>query len=192
MRGTCDGISSLGGRERGFTLIEILIVMGLVGVLVALTAPNLTVIIPQIKVDKAASKLAADLRLAQQKAVEEMALVRFRIEPSQNRYYAMVRERGAAGLWYQDGYNDYVEDPLKGGAYLLVDFDVSTNRFHGVEITSISPASALGETWGFYISELGELRWPFSDITVTLTDPRSGYSRQVQITHPLGKVTVLP
>jgi len=166
--------------------------MGMVGVLVALTIPNFSRAIPQMKVDKAVSKLAADIRLAQQKAIEEMALVRFRIEPSQNRYYGMVRERGSAGLWYQDGYDDYVEDPLKGGAYLVVDYDETANRFRGVDISSVNPWFAQGETWGFYISELGELRWPFEDITVTLSDPGTGYYRQVRIAYPLGRVTVLP
>lgn len=178
--------------QGGFTLLEILIVMGIVGVLVAVIIPDFNRVIPEMKVDKAARKLATDLRMAQQKAIAEMALVRFRVEVGENRYYGMVRDRDdSSEFWLWQGYDDYVEDPLQGGAYLLVDFDDVTT-FRGVDISSIDPNFAAGEFTGIYFSALGDLRYPAEYVTVTLSDPGTGYSRQVQVSYPLGKVVLLP
>ena len=179
-------------NRSGYTLIEVLIVMGLVGVFIAATIPNFSKIIPEMKVDKAASKLASDLRMAQQRAISEMAIVRFRAEVDGERYYAMVKARDTGGLWYQDNYSEYVEDPLGSSAIVLMDFNDQDSRFYGLEIVSIDPAFAYGELWGFYISPLGDLRWPREDITITIGDPDTGYNRSVLMTYPMGKISVLP
>ncbi len=179
-------------NRSGYTILEVLIVMSLVGVFIAATIPNFSKIIPEMKVDKAASKLASDLRMAQQRAISEMAIVRFRAEVDSERYYAMLKARDTGGLWYQDNYSDYVEDPLNSGAIVLMDFTDSNSKFYGLVIQSIEPRFAYGEQWGFYISPLGDLRWPFENITITIADPKTGYSRSVQITYPMGKVSVLP
>lgn len=176
----------------GYTLLEVLIVMGLIGVFIAATIPNFSKIIPEMRVDNAARKLATDLRMAQQRAISEMAIVRFRAEVDGERYYAMVKARDTGGLWYQDYYDAYVEDPLKSSAVVLMDFTDPNSKFYGLEIRSIYPDYAYGELWGFYISSLGDLLWPFENITITIWDPRSGYSRSVLMTYPMGKVSVLP
>lgn len=176
----------------GYTLLEVLIVMGLIGVFIAATIPNFSKIIPEMRVDNAARKLATDLRMAQQRAISEMAIVRFRAEVDGERYYAMVKARDTGGLWYQDYYDAYVEDPLKSSAVVLMDFTDPDSKFYGLEIRSIYPGYAYGELWGFYISSLGDLLWPYENITITIWDPKSGYSRSVLMTYPLGKVSVLP
>ena len=152
-----------------------------------------------MKVRRAAQKLAADIKLAQQKAVSEMSVVNFRVEVDENRYSAMVRDRNSpvkasedSLFWWRDYYDDYVEDPLNRGAYLLVDFDEQASRFKGAQITSINAGVYTVSTYGFYLSPLGDLRWPFANTTITTTDPGSGYSRQVQISYPMAKVTLLP
>lgn len=182
----------LSRNSTGFTLLEILIVLSLAGVLVALSAPNFKRAIPEMRVIRAAQKLATDLKLAQQKAVSEMAIVNFHVDVGQNRYFAAVRDRDATGLWYQDGYDEYVEDPLNSGAYLLVDFDEQSSGFRGAQLSSISASYFAVGTWGFYLSPLGDLYWPQYNTTITITDPSSGYSRQVQISWPMAKVTLLP
>ena len=186
------GATRLGSNRSGYTILEVLIVMSLVGVFIAATIPNFSKIIPEMKVDKAVSKLASDLRMAQQRAISEMAIVRFRAEVDSERYYAMLKARDTGGLWYQDNYSDYVEDPLNSGAIVLMDFTDSNSKFYGLVIQSIDPWFAYGEQWGFYISPLGDLRWPFENITITIADPKTGYSRSVQMTYPMGKVSVLP
>ena len=124
----------LGRSSTGFTLLEILIVLALAGVIVSLVAPNFQRVIPEMRVIRAAQKLATDIKLAQQKSVAEMAIVNFHVDVGQNRYFAEVRDRNATGLWYQDGYDEYLEDPLNSGAYLLVDFDEqSSGSDHGAK-----------------------------------------------------------
>jgi len=176
----------------GYTLLEVLIVMGLIGVFMAATIPNFSKIIPEMRVDKAARKLATDLRMAQQRAISEMAIVRFRAEVDGERYYAMVRARDSGGDWYEDNYNDYISDPLKSSKNILMDLTDPNSKFYGLEIRSIVPNLASGENNGFYISPLGDVLWPYENITITIQDPKTGYSRSVLMTYPLGKVSVLP
>ncbi|MFC1500496.1 Tfp pilus assembly protein FimT/FimU [Candidatus Zixiibacteriota bacterium] len=178
--------------QSGYTILEVIIVMGLVGIFIAAVIPNFSKIIPEMKVDKAASKLATDLRMAQQRAISEMAIVRFRAEVDGERYYAMVKARDTGGLWYQDNFDEYVEDPLNSSAIVLMDFNDPESKFYGLDILSVEPWFAYGEQWGFYFSPLGDLRWPFESITITISDPKSGYSRSVLITYPMGKISVLP
>jgi len=188
----------LSRNSAGFTLLEILIVLALAGVVVSLTAPNFKQVIPQMKVMRAAQKLVADLRLAQQKAVSEMSLVNFHVDVGQNRYFAEVRDRNSPvkvsedPFWWRDYFDDFVEDPLNSGAYLLVDFDEQSNRFKGAQITSISATYYAVGTYGIYLSPLGDMYWPPYNTTITITDPNSGYNRQVQISYPMAKVTLLP
>lgn len=166
----------------GFTLVEILIVMGLMGVFVALMLPDFNRVIPEMKVDKAASKMAADLRMSQQEAVTEMSYVWFVMSTSENAYLTWVSTRDAPEPWTFDG--QPVEDPLKSGASLYVDFD-EVDAFAGVEISAYSNSyvvfDALGSQW-----------WPDSDVTITLQSAQTGYTRQVRVDYPLGRVEVLP
>ena len=182
----------LSRNPAGFTLLEILIVLALAGVIISLSAPNFNKVIPEMRVMRAAQKIATDIKLAQQKSVSEMAIVNFHVQVAQNRYFAEVRDRNATGLWYQDGYDEYVEDPLNSGAYLLVDFDEQSSKFRGAQLTSISASFYAVGTWGFYLSPLGDLYWPPYNTIITITDPSSGYSRQVQISYPMANVTLLP
>lgn len=188
-------------NHSGYTLLEVLIVMGLVGVFMAITLPNFSKIIPEMKVDKAARKLATDMRMAQQRAISDMVIVRFRAEVDGERYYAMVKKQdeNISDLWewnadwyLNDADDEYVSDPLKSGTNVLMDFTDPNSKFYGLEIQSIDPWFAYGEQWGFYISPLGDLRWPFENITITIRDPKTGYSRSVRMTYPMGKVSVLP
>jgi prepilin-type N-terminal cleavage/methylation domain-containing protein len=167
-------------RTGGFTLIEILIVMGLMGVLVAVLLPDFNRVIPEMKVDKAAAKLAADLRMAQQRAVAEMSDVWFVFDLSGNSYYALVIDRNAMVT--------RLEDPLKGSAYLEVDFD-ELDAFKGTRIIAITTAS--GPVPGFvWYSPLGAVRSPAADVDIVLQHDITGYQRIVHITYPLGKISL--
>lgn len=165
---------SLLRSRRGFTLLEIIIVMGFISIFLAMVIPNFNRAIPEMKIDRAARKLATDLRLSQQKAVAEMTDVLVRLEQAENRYY--VYYIGREAVWY------FLEDPLKNNATLLVDFD-EIDTFRGTQL--------LNDTW-IWFTPLGDLRQPVTDYTITLTNSDIGYSRQVRITYPLGKVEILP
>ena len=148
--------------------------MGLVGIFLAIAIPNFNRAIPEMKVDKAARKLATDLRLAQQKAVGEMSDVFFRVEGPENRYYTLVI--GREGTWLE------VEDPLRSNTTLWVDYD-EISQFRGVRLTV--------DGW-IWFTPLGDMRSPAADAVITLASDDISYSRQIQVTYPLGKVKVLP
>lgn len=158
----------------GFTLLEILIVMGLAGVFVALMLPDFNRVIPEMKVDKAARKLATDIRMTQQKAVSEMSTIWFWLDSGENWYRTWVLDRNS--VW------DEVEDPLHSGTTLSVDFD---------EIDAFKSVDVVGGGW-LRFSPLGSVNFPLEDVTYTLQHATTGYTRQVFIDYPLGKVTILP
>jgi len=125
-------------------------------------------------VGKAARKLAIDIRMAQQKAVSEMSTVGFGLDADGNNYYTFVLDRyGSPGE---------VEDPLKAGTTLRVDFD---------EIDAFKDVDVVFGGWIFF-NPIGSIRLPNSDVTYTLRHIKTGYTRQVFIDYPLGKVSVLP
>ena len=171
--------------EDGYTLIEILIVMGLIGVFVSLIIPDFNKIIPAIKVDKAAHKVVADLQIARQTAIGEMSYVRFFINPGgsdpDNGYTTEVWDRDYVSSGVP---GEPVEDPLKRGADLSVDFD-TLDPFIGVALTSV--ASEVRFT------PLGTLAGGVSsDIDIILTHSATGYSRTIRVSYPIGRIQVVP
>ena len=165
------------GTPCGFTLLEILIVMALASVFVALMIPDFNRVIPEMKVDKAARKLAIDIRMAQQKAVSEMSTVGFWLDVDGNHYRTWVWDRNSDWSEWSE-----LEDPLKSGTALRVDFD---------EIDAFKDVDVVVGGWIFF-NPLGSIRLPNSDVTYTLRHINTGYTRQVFIDYPLGKVSVLP
>ncbi|MFA6393377.1 MAG: prepilin-type N-terminal cleavage/methylation domain-containing protein [Patescibacteria group bacterium] len=61
-------------KQKGFTLIEIVIVISIMALLTAITIPYLTKFQPNLKLTAAGRMLAADLRLAQQLTVTEQTV----------------------------------------------------------------------------------------------------------------------
>ncbi len=168
-------------RDHGFTLLEVLIVMGLMGVFVALLLPDFNRVIPEMKVEKAASKVAADLRVSRQKAIAEMSYVRFLINPAglSNGYRTEVWDRDYV---YTSVPGQPVQDPLKGASALVVDLN-TTDPFVGIAISSAATEVRFTPI-GTIVSNV--------DQTITLTHTQTGYTRQVIIYQPLGKIEVLP
>lgn len=151
--------------------MEILIVMALAGVFVAMMLPDFNRVIPEMKVDKAARKLATDIRMTQQIAISEMSTVWFYLDPADNYYRTWVLDRN----WNWDE----VEDPLHSGTTLYVDFD---------EIDAFKAVDVVGGGWLLF-DPLGAIS---DDVTYTLRHSTTGYTRQVFIDSPLGKVSILP
>jgi type II secretion system protein H len=67
-------------RARGFSLVELLLVLALIGVLAAIAAPSFTGWIRSIRASSAADRLAADLALARVIAVRDGWTTSLRIE----------------------------------------------------------------------------------------------------------------
>jgi prepilin-type N-terminal cleavage/methylation domain-containing protein len=168
-------------RPGGYTLLEVLIVMGLIGVFVAMMLPDFNRVIPEMKVNKAANKLAADLRFAQQTAITEMSYVRFLLNPAglPNGYRTEVWNRDYISTGVP---GEPVEDPLKGGSSLEIDFN-TLDPFTSVVI-SLPPPEVRFTPLGTIVAA--------GDIDIQLVHSETGYSRTVRVKYPLGKVELLP
>lgn len=166
---------------KGYTLLEVLIVMALIGVFVAIILPDFNRVIPEMKVDKAAHKLAADLRFAQQTAITRMAYVRFLLNPAglPNGYRTEVWDRDYVSTGIP---GEPVPDPLKRGSALEVDFS-TLDPFIGVVISSPPPVVRF--------TPLGTI-WAAKDLDIVLIHSQTGYSRTVRVKNPMGRVEVLP
>ncbi|MCK4648243.1 type II secretion system protein [bacterium] len=116
-------------KEKGFTFIELVIVILLIGILTAAIGPRILHLQDSFKVEAAAEQIANHIRLAQSRAIAEHPStgtekfgVGFDIKPA-NLY----------SVYDQDG--EAVTNPLKGGSYSLwgIDFDTD-EQLKGVAI----------------------------------------------------------
>ncbi len=108
--------------SRGFTFIELVIVILLIGILAAVFAPRLFRQADSFKVDAAAEQIANHIRLAQSRAIAQHEDHTVDFIPSENRYSVYNEETGTV-----------VENPLKRGTNLNIDFD-DDEQLKGVTI----------------------------------------------------------
>jgi type IV fimbrial biogenesis protein FimT len=70
----------------GFTVLELLAVLGVLATVVAIGAPAISAVVPGVLVNQAARRLAADLQLARVQAINRNTRVRTTYELSAARY----------------------------------------------------------------------------------------------------------
>jgi len=112
--------------EKGFTLIEIVIVILLIGILAAAIGPRLLHLQDSFKVEAAAEQIANHIRLAQSLAIARHETHGVGFDPDPNNLYSVYDQNGNA-----------VSDPLKRGSYSLWGINFNTHdQLKGVDIDS--------------------------------------------------------
>ncbi len=114
-------------KEKGFTFIEIVIVILLIGILIAAVGPRILHLQDSFKVEAAAEQIANHIRLAQSLAIARHQTHGIGFDTTNNLY----------SVYDQNG--DAVTDPLKRGSYSLwgIDFDTD-EQLKGVDILTAS------------------------------------------------------
>jgi len=79
----------------GFTLLELIVVLGLVGVLLGLAAPSLKGFFASRQTADAAAQILALTQLAESRAAAQGTVYRLNIDPQTHTYWLTVQQEGA-------------------------------------------------------------------------------------------------
>ena len=79
-------LGGLGKNERGFTLLEVMITIVLIGIVIAIASSTWFGVVENRRVDSAADQLASDLRLAHSRATNQLVDWEVRISSGSSTY----------------------------------------------------------------------------------------------------------
>ena len=113
----------------GFTFLELVIGIALVGILAAIFSPRLLHLIDSHRADAAAEQIASHLRLAQEYTISQHITHGVWFGTSEEHYCVYSK-------W--DSSNDPIKNPLRPGQDLIEDFTDSKSKLYGVTIESAS------------------------------------------------------
>src|SRR3990172_3622260 len=121
-------------KSRGFSTIELVIIMILLGILAVVAATQLGKYYGGIKHENATMKIASDIRYAQNRATttQQRSRVSFTSATAYEVWYCTAYD-SAAGVCNCTGTWEYARDPSKGGDFKV---NLSTD-FLGVTISGI-------------------------------------------------------
>jgi type IV fimbrial biogenesis protein FimT len=133
----------LQGNEYGFTTTELLIVIGLIGILIAVAVPSILTFMPNYRLKAAARDLYSDMQKARLLAIKENTQVSLRfttvVFPAVGGGYTMFVDDGAGGGVAGNGVRD--------GAERLLNTVTMTGQ------NSLSTALSFGHTWITYMAK---------------------------------------
>lgn len=104
----------------GFTLLELIIVVTIIGILSYVAVVNLSNSNSRLQYETIIHKIASDVRFAHQLAMSQGMGTRVYIDQANNRYY----------LKWADG--TFIQNPVGGGDFII---QLGVGDFNGVEIT---------------------------------------------------------
>lgn len=81
-------------RSDGFSLLELLCALGVMGLVLAAGLPRLSALLPRLAADQAVRRLAGDLELARVKAIHRNTRVRTIVDVTAGEYLVEVESEG--------------------------------------------------------------------------------------------------
>jgi type II secretion system protein H len=121
-------------RQAGFTIIELLTVVAMIGIMAAMGIPAIKSFSRSTDVKSAATQLAADGWLARQRAIATSEPHSIRFDPDENRY-RVFRDDGNGTA------SDAANGQIDGGEEVLIDRHLDA-RFHLSDV-DLDPANAV-------------------------------------------------
>jgi len=155
-------------RSRAFSLIELMVVLGVVGLLLAFAAPNLFSLISANTLSAEGSLLRNQLTYAQQIAVSKNADVEVRFFKVADYANAGIEERFRAFQLYQ--YN-LEGDLVPVSSYFRIKAPVGVNERHSTLLNPNSNASSKDKKYGFSSPSNGTGEAPVGDGGMLMAAP---------------------
>ncbi len=147
--------------KNGFTLIEIVIVILLIGVLGALFVPRLLQQQDSFKVEAAAEQIANHIRLAQSHAIAQHVTHGVNFDKDNEAYSVYSK---TAGPTYTP-----IKNPLRKNKDLIIDFDSPDSEYYDSNLKDININSAQFPTSSRYSVEFSALGAPNHSGYVNIT-----------------------
>ena len=188
----------LKSRLRGFTLVEALVVIAILGVLIAIAMPSFTSTIRRFRTDAIRDDLMASLQMARSEAIRLGLPDTNRITITRTPAPATcAADTTVAGVWscgwqiYQDNNNNQVFDAA--GDTLIQQSTVPAG--FSVTETSVAPAnSIIANRWGQFSSSPSLIIAPIIAGTTTASDPSANAvclgtgGKVIKVKHTTGDV----
>lgn len=99
-----------GSAQRGFSLIEILVIIIIIGIIAGITWPRLAALAPRYRLEGAARALAAELQKARGRAIAEGKCFQVTFDVGARTYQVLKAPSSACASFANDGLAQKVED----------------------------------------------------------------------------------